>query len=72
MHRTQGIAGSAPGRGARIWGWISAGVVALILFVVLYDNGALFAPLVGESAYTQNYLHEFFHDARHLLGVPGH
>ncbi|CAA9460657.1 MAG: hypothetical protein AVDCRST_MAG02-2264 [uncultured Rubrobacteraceae bacterium] len=50
-------------------------VVALIflaLFAALFDNGALLAPLLGEAAGKTNYLHEFFHDGRHLLGVPGH
>jgi hypothetical protein len=55
-----------------VWGWLLLILVLLLLFAVLYDNGALLTPLVGESAYSQNYLHEFFHDGRHLLGVPGH
>ena len=54
------------------WSWLALTLMLLVLFAVLYDNGALVAPLVGESAYAQNYLHEFFHDGRHLLGVPGH
>lgn len=67
---------TAPRRGRSrlpaLWGWLSAVLAALLVFAVLFDNGALLSPLVGESAYVQNYLHEFFHDARHLLGVPGH
>ena len=55
-----------------LWGWLAAVLAVLLMFAVLFDNGALLAPLVGESSYVQNYLHEFFHDARHLLGVPGH
>ncbi len=54
------------------WSWLALALMLLVLFAVLYDNGALVAPLVGESAYAKNYLHEFFHDGRHLLGVPGH
>lgn len=55
-----------------VWGWIALTIALLVLFAILYDNGALLAPLVGERAYGQNYLHEFFHDGRHLLGIPGH
>ena len=47
-------------------------LVLLAIFAVLFDNGALLAPLLGEAAGKTNYLHEFFHDGRHLLGVPGH
>lgn len=54
------------------WSWLALTLMLLVLFAVLYDNGALLAPIVGESSYAQNYLHEFFHDGRHLLGVPGH
>jgi hypothetical protein len=44
----------------------------LALFAILFDNGALLAPLLGEAAWKANYLHEFFHDGRHLLSVPCH
>lgn len=54
------------------WSWLALTLMLLVLFAVLYDNGGLLAPLVGEGAYVKNYLHEFFHDGRHLLGVPGH
>ena len=46
--------------------------VLLAIFAVLFDNGALLAPLLGEAAGTQNYLHELFHDGRHVLGTPCH
>lgn len=63
--------------------WISAGrtplivcgalaALALVLYAVLFDNGALLLPLLGEAAQTKNYLHELFHDGRHVLGVPCH
>jgi Probable cobalt transporter subunit (CbtB) len=50
--------------------WLA--LIALALFAVLFDNGVLLAPLLGEAAGTQNYLHEFFHDGRHVLGTPCH
>ena len=46
--------------------------VALALFAVLFDNGTLLAPLLGDTSYAANYLHELFHDGRHLLGAPCH
>ena len=73
MQENTGYAGRK-GQSVRVpvWGWMLLGLMLLLLFAILYDNGALLAPLVGEKAYGQNYLHEFFHDGRHLLGVPGH
>ena len=52
-----------------------AGSLALILlaiFATLFDNGILLAPFLGEASGTQNYLHELFHDGRHVLGTPCH
>ena len=46
--------------------------VALAVFAVLFDNGTLLAPLLGDASYAANYLHELFHDGRHLLGAPCH
>jgi hypothetical protein len=42
------------------------------LFVLLSASGALLAPLLGQAAGPFDYLHEFAHDGRHLLGVPCH
>ena len=41
----------------------------LVLFAVLVEGGSVSA--LGGSAAAQT-LHEVFHDARHLLGVPCH
>jgi hypothetical protein len=50
--------------------WLA--LIALTLFAVLFDNGALLTPLLGEVAGANNYLHELFHDGRHVLGTPCH
>jgi hypothetical protein len=50
--------------------WLA--LIALALFAVLFDNGVLLSPLLGEASGTQNYLHELFHDGRHVLGTPCH
>ena len=46
--------------------------VLLAIFAVLFDNGALLAPLLGDVSYAANYWHELFRDGRHLLGAPCH
>lgn len=51
---------------------ITVVLVFFILFAVLFDNGVLLAPVLGEAAHSANYLHELFHDGRHLLGAPCH
>jgi hypothetical protein len=50
--------------------WLAFVFVAL--FAVLFDNGVLLTPLLGDAAGNVNYLHELFHDGRHLLGAPCH
>jgi hypothetical protein len=55
---------------ASLSAWLA--LIALTLFAVLFDNGALLAPLLGDAAGTHNYLHELFHDGRHVLGTPCH
>ena len=56
--------------------WVgTALLVALLLamlFVLLSASGELLVPLLGQAADVTNYLHEFAHDGRHLLGVPCH
>ncbi len=47
-------------------------LVLLTMFAMLFDNGALLTPLLGDAAHTQNYLHALFHDGRHVLGAPCH
>ena len=47
-------------------------LVLVAMFAVLFDNGALLAPFIGDASYAANYMHELFHDGRHLLGTPCH
>ncbi len=54
------------------WSWMALTLLLLTLFVLLSASGALLAPLLGETAGAFDYLHEFAHDGRHLLGVPCH
>ncbi len=54
-----------------LWSWLTAALL-LLLFFLLSASGELLAPLLGQAAGVTNYLHEFAHDGRHLLGVPCH
>ncbi len=50
-----------------------AAVLALLtLYAVFLDQGSMLSPVLGRLAVTANYVHEFAHDARHLLGAPCH
>lgn len=54
---------------------VAAGAVLLamlVLYAVFLDQGQLLSPVLGRVAVTANYLHEFAHDGRHLLGAPCH
>jgi hypothetical protein len=55
-----------------LWSWLVLALLLLALFVLLSASGALLAPLLGQAAGPFDYLHEFAHDGRHLLGVPCH
>jgi hypothetical protein len=43
-----------------------------VLYAVWFDQGALVSPVTDALSDKGGVLHEFFHDARHLLGVPCH
>ena len=43
-----------------------------LLFLVAFEQGALAQIVTDAMSDSGGVLHEFFHDARHLLGVPCH
>jgi hypothetical protein len=61
----------APAR-VPVWGWIVVAVLLAVVYAVGYDQGMLLQPLLGKLSTVNNYLHELFHDGRHLLGFPCH
>lgn len=63
---THAPAAGLPARAAAV---LALATGLLVLFAVLVEGGAVSA--LGGSAAAQT-LHEVFHDARHLLGVPCH
>lgn len=44
----------------------------LILYAIAFDQGALASLVTHAMADKGGVLHEFFHDARHVLGTPCH
>jgi len=42
------------------------------MYLVAFDQGALASLATDRLLDSGGVLHEFFHDARHLLGVPCH
>jgi hypothetical protein len=55
-----------------LWSWVTTALLLAMLLVLLSASGELLAPLLGQVGGVANYLHEFAHDGRHLLGVPCH
>jgi len=50
------------------WAWLAA-ALALVLFWTVLMEGGVVSTAVGQSG---PFLHELFHDGRHLVGVPCH
>jgi hypothetical protein len=44
----------------------------LLVYLVLFDQGASLQALTEGTAVQPGYLHELFHDSRHLAGVACH
>lgn len=45
---------------------------AALLFLLAFDQGQVPSRALGDAAYQKNYLHEFFHDGRHLFAFACH
>jgi len=50
------------------WAWMALALSLATLYTVTFDNGFLSAQVASSNMY----VHELFHDGRHLLGVPCH
>ena len=73
--QTQATTAVRPVAGQAIATVVTMGAVifALVtLYAVFLDQGNLLSPVLGKLAVTANYVHEFAHDGRHLLGAPCH
>jgi hypothetical protein len=67
MHPTQVPADHASGA-LPICAWPTAVTAAALFWAVMMEAGAVSVAL-GQSS---PFLHELFHDGRHLIGVPCH
>ncbi len=59
-------------RDVSVWVWVALAVSLFFIFAVAFDQGQTLSLVMGKLATANNYLHEFFHDGRHLLGFPCH
>ena len=66
MHEIE--APAAAGTRLPPWAWLAAVVGLALFWTVMMEAGAVSAAL-GQSG---PFLHELFHDGRHLVGVPCH
>ncbi len=69
MHATENPA--APQRSSAtlpVWAWLAATMALALFWTVMLEAGAVSAA-AGQSG---PFLHELFHDGRHLIGVPCH
>ena len=67
MHATEAPA-TRTGVALPIWAWIAVAMAAAAFWAVMMEAGTLSTAL-GQSG---PFLHELFHDGRHLIGVPCH
>jgi hypothetical protein len=44
----------------------------LLVYLVLFDQGAAVSAVLGAADGHRSYLHELFHDGRHLANAPCH
>jgi Probable cobalt transporter subunit (CbtB) len=50
------------------WTWLVMGLALGLLYAVTFDGGFISSRVATSGMF----LHELFHDGRHLLGVPCH
>ncbi len=50
------------------WAWLAMSLALATLYTVTLDNGLLSSQVASSNMF----LHELFHDGRHLFGVPCH
>jgi len=56
----------------RVVGGIALVVGAVLFYLAMLDQGQVAELLLASGLASANHLHEFFHDGRHLGGVPCH
>jgi hypothetical protein len=56
----------------RLVGGIALLAGAILFYLAMLDQGQIAELLLASGVASANHLHEFFHDGRHLGGVPCH
>jgi hypothetical protein len=56
----------------RLAGGLALAVGAVLFYLAMLDQGQVAELLLASGLASANHLHEFFHDGRHLGGVPCH
>jgi hypothetical protein len=56
----------------RVLGAVFVLVGAVLVYLVLFDQGAVVTLLFGSGSSRTNVLHEFFHDGRHFWNAACH
>jgi len=51
-----------------VWAWLAMALALGLLYAISFDGGFLSSRVATSGMF----LHELFHDGRHLLGVPCH
>ena len=59
---------SAPSAPIPRWGFLLLASAIALLWLVTFEGG-LVSQSIGQAG---SFMHEMFHDGRHLLGVPCH
>ncbi len=54
----------------RYWGILA--LAAAGLFLIGLDQGQTMSAVMGQASYAQNFLHEIFHDVRHVAAFACH
>ena len=54
------------------WAWVGLALAVALFWIVAFENSQLLTLVGAKAAASGNFLHELFHDGRHLLGVPCH
>ena len=58
--------------GQTVSGLVMLLIGAFLLYLVGLDQGTLLSVFEGQTAFDQNLIHEFVHDARHSAAFPCH
>jgi hypothetical protein len=68
METVATVPAGAVARPVPVWALLAALLAVGVLWAVMFESGQLMNAL----GVTNTFMHELFHDGRHLVGVPCH